>query len=269
MKFSTKVKYVTYGIIGAAVLIPLTLKAVETIPLTFKEGDVISASVINTLLSRVNDVQKGFTAASELNGSWSCTTYSPVQNSDPRCIANGMVYTKTGVMTFNSTAGTWSYAGSGGGDGPQSCGSFSSSGTYEVRANRLLLASPTYAGNQPGVFPLTRANPTVFRWDGINASIIECSKTAAPPAPADALTATVSVTSVALTWTDQSTDETGFKVQRKTSVSGMWADVTTTAANAISYNDTGLTGGKYWYRVIATNSNGDAMSSSEVQAIIP
>jgi len=269
MKLSQKAKYFTCGVLAAVVLIPLTLKAVETIPLAFNEGDVISASVINTLLRRVNDVQKGFTAASDLNGSWSCKTSTRIQNNDPRCVADGLLYSKTGVMTFNSTAGTWSYAGNGGTDGPSSCGIFASGGNYEVLSNRLILVEVQTNRTDTNVYPLIRANPTVFRWDGANASIIECSKMTSPPAPANALTATVSGNSVALTWTDQSTDETGFKVQRKTSVKGSWADVTTTAANATSYNDTGLTGGTYWYRVIATNSNGDAMSSSEVQATIP
>lgn len=265
MKFSTKVKCFTCGIIGAAMLIPLTLTADETIPIKFKEGDVISASVINTLLSRLNDVQKGFTANSDLNGSWSCTTHSSVQNSDPRCVEDGLLYKKTGVMTFNSETDSWSYAGNGGADGPQSCGSFYSSGTYEVRANRLILANDVWTN----VYPLTRANPNVFRWDGANASIIECSKMATPPEPVNDLTAVVSGNSVALTWTDQSTDETGFIVQRKISAEGIWTDIATTMENVNTYNNTSLINGTYWYRVIATNSNGDAISSSEVQAVIP
>jgi uncharacterized protein (DUF2141 family) len=71
---------------------------------------------------------------------------------------------------------------------------------------------------------------------------------------------------VALAWTDQSADETGFKVQYKTSAKGSWTTATTTAANATSYTISSLTAGKYWIRVVAKNSDGDAMSSSEVQA---
>jgi hypothetical protein len=97
-------------------------------------------------------------------------------------------------------------------------------------------------------------------------NLIVLEKNNVAPAPADALTATVSGTSVALAWTDQSTDETGFKVQYKTSAKGSWTTATTTAANATSYTISSLTAGKYWIRVIAKNSDGDAMSSSEVQA---
>jgi hypothetical protein len=97
-------------------------------------------------------------------------------------------------------------------------------------------------------------------------NLIVLEKNNVAPAPADALTATVSGTSVALAWTDQSTDETGFKVQYKTSAKGSWTTATTTAANATSYTISSLTAGKYWIRVVAKNSDGDAMSSSEVQA---
>ena len=42
--------------------------------------------------------------------------------------------------------------------------------------------------------------------------------------------------------------------------------VITTAANATTFSISNLTADKYWIRVVAKNSNGDAMSSSEVQA---
>ena len=101
-------------------------------------------------------------------------------------------------------------------------------------------------------------------------NIIVLDRKNTPPAPADALSATVNSSGgVALTWTDQSTDETGFKVQYKTSAKGSWATATTTAANSISYSLSGLTAGTYWIRVIAVNSYGDAISSSEVQAVVP
>jgi hypothetical protein len=81
-----------------------------------------------------------------------------------------------------------------------------------------------------------------------------CTRTSTAPTPANALTATVSSTSVALTWVDQSSDETGFKVQRKTSATADWETITTTTANTTSYTNSGLTNGTYWFRVIATNN---------------
>jgi hypothetical protein len=100
-------------------------------------------------------------------------------------------------------------------------------------------------------------------------SIVVLDRKNTPSAPAEALSATVNSSGgVALTWTDQSTDETGFKVQYKTSAKGSWTTATTTAANTTSYTLSSLTAGTYWIRVVAANSYGDAMSSSEVQAVI-
>ncbi|MDM8565044.1 choice-of-anchor Q domain-containing protein [Candidatus Halobeggiatoa sp. HSG11] len=80
---------------------------------------------------------------------------------------------------------------------------------------------------------------------------------AIPVAPS-ALTATaVSQIQINLSWTDNSNNETGFKIERDGSL------ITTTAADAINYNDTGLTcGTTYNYSVTATNANGDSTATT-------
>jgi hypothetical protein len=80
---------------------------------------------------------------------------------------------------------------------------------------------------------------------------------AAPSAPA----AVAGRTSVALTWTDQSVNETGFTVQRATSANGPWSNVATVASatgpaigGAVAYTDTTVARRTtYSYRVIANN----------------
>ena len=69
---------------------------------------------------------------------------------------------------------------------------------------------------------------------------------------------------VSLTWTDNSTDETGFKVLRKDILKGSYSTVTTTSADVISYIDTVTAAGLYWYRVSATNSIGDSTPSKVI-----
>jgi fibronectin type 3 domain-containing protein len=74
--------------------------------------------------------------------------------------------------------------------------------------------------------------------------------------------------SVTLTWTDASSDETGFRVERKLG-SGSFASIGTPGANSTSFNDPGpLTAGStYTYRVFATKTNApDSLQSNEVQA---
>lgn len=81
-----------------------------------------------------------------------------------------------------------------------------------------------------------------------------------PPTAPTGLTATaVSSSGIDLSWTDTSGNEDGFKVQRAPAGAGPWSDVTTTAADATSFSDTGLAvGSTHHYRIIATNPAGDS-----------
>jgi hypothetical protein len=88
------------------------------------------------------------------------------------------------------------------------------------------------------------------------------------PAAASNLTATaISATEIDLTWTRNSTDESGFKIMRSTD-NVNFTLVTTTAAETTSFaNKTGLSPStQYFYKVIATNAVGDAAASSTANA---
>jgi hypothetical protein len=266
MKLTQKTKYFTLGILAASALVPLAIYAVETIPLSFREGDIISAGVINSMLSRLNEVQKGYSSSSEIEGTWACTTYSVSNSCGTGFISTGggVQVAKTQTIAFSCTGGVCTATASD--FFPGSCnGGSTLSQTYELNGN--VMASGW------GVHAIQKINAAKFVWQ-INSSLpqqhyVACEKQNLVPAPADAVAATVSEKNVSLSWTDQSTDETGFRVERKTSAKGAWVALNTTATNAVSYSDTTGTTGTYWYRVIATNSNGDAISSSEVQAVLP
>ena len=88
------------------------------------------------------------------------------------------------------------------------------------------------------------------------------------PAAPSGLTATaISTTQINLSWTDNASNETGFKIERKTGAGGTYAQIGTVGANLTTYNDTGLTDGTtYFYRVRATNAVGDSAYSSETSA---
>lgn len=78
----------------------------------------------------------------------------------------------------------------------------------------------------------------------------------------------VSTSGIDLSWTDNSTNETGFKVDRKTGASGAYSQVATVGAGTVTYSDTGLSEGKtYYYRVSAYNAEGDSPESDEVYAV--
>lgn len=90
------------------------------------------------------------------------------------------------------------------------------------------------------------------------------------PADPSGLTATAtSLHKIALAWTDNSDDEDGFKVERSLDGSTGWTLIHTTAANVTSYTDTNLSSGTtYYYRVVATNANGDSGYTAVVSATV-
>ena len=89
------------------------------------------------------------------------------------------------------------------------------------------------------------------------------------PAPLSGLTATaVSTSQINLSWTDSSSDKTGFQIDQATG-SNFTQNLTTVTvgANQTSYSATGLSAGTtYYYRVRAINANGDSADSSPVDA---
>ena len=92
-----------------------------------------------------------------------------------------------------------------------------------------------------------------------------------PPAVPTNLGATAPTSSsVNLTWSDNSNNETGFRVERKTGVAGAWQLLTTTAANATSYQDNTVAATtQYFYRVRSTGAGGDSGSSNEAGVTTP
>ncbi|WP_295440558.1 S8 family serine peptidase, partial [uncultured Thiodictyon sp.] len=91
-----------------------------------------------------------------------------------------------------------------------------------------------------------------------------------PAAPSNLSTTVASPSQIDLSWTDNSTDETGFRIERKTGVAGPWAEITATAANATSYPDAGLTPATaYYYRVSAYHATGTSGYTNESTVTTP
>lgn len=87
-----------------------------------------------------------------------------------------------------------------------------------------------------------------------------------PAAPSNLTTAANSSTSVSLNWTDNASNETGFKIERATG-SGSFVTLTNVSAGVKNYTDTSAVAGTtYRYRVSAYNSAGSsaAVTSSNV-----
>ena len=117
---------------------------------------------------------------------------------------------------------------------------------------------PTTIGYErptPGVIPPTRTKRMRPR------------STAVPSAPSGLAATAVSTSQINLSWTDNVTNETGFKIERKTGGGGTYAEIATVGAGVTTYSDTGLTEATtYFYRVRATNAVGDSAYSNEANA---
>ena len=92
-----------------------------------------------------------------------------------------------------------------------------------------------------------------------NASATTQSGGTIPAAPSNLTASAISSSQINLTWQDNSTNETGFKVEQAASTSGPWTQIVTTGTNVTSYSNTGLPScTTYYYRICAYNSGGNS-----------
>jgi len=90
-----------------------------------------------------------------------------------------------------------------------------------------------------------------------------------PIAP-NGLAAVAGASLVSLAWYDNSSDETGFKIERKVGSGGSWSQIATTGQNIAAFIDNNVSAGTtYIYRVRAYNASGDSSYSGEISATIP
>jgi titin len=90
-----------------------------------------------------------------------------------------------------------------------------------------------------------------------------------PPAPTNLTATAVSSGQVNLAWTDNASNEDGFRIERSTD-GVTFTEVTTVAANAVSYADTSVSpAATYYYRVRAYNSAGDSDYTNVSSATTP
>jgi alpha-tubulin suppressor-like RCC1 family protein len=83
-------------------------------------------------------------------------------------------------------------------------------------------------------------------------------------APSGLTATTVSQTQIDLTWVDNTNNELGFRIERKTGVTGIWETIIILGENTNSYSDTTVTpGNTYYYRIMAYNAFSNSEYSGE------
>lgn len=149
-------------------------------------------------------------------------------------------------VTFKSGGATLCTAA----QSPFTCVWTAATGSYTLTAVATDNGSPAASTTSASVQVTVTATPTV------------------PAAPSGLSVAAISSSELDLTWTDNSTDETGFQVERAPDVAGApgtWTTVGTVGANVTHYADTGLAAAtRYWFRVRATNAAGASSPTGAV-----
>jgi hypothetical protein len=100
-------------------------------------------------------------------------------------------------------------------------------------------------------------------------SIANATTLVSPPTAPSGLAATAaSATEIDLTWTDNSSNETAFSIERSTSSAGPFTVVGSVGPNVTSFADSGLSAATtYYYRVDAQNAGGNSGYTSVSSAL--
>jgi phospholipase C len=98
-------------------------------------------------------------------------------------------------------------------------------------------------------------------------TVIATFKLLVPAAPSSLTAEVKSSRKIILTWSDNSDNESGFIIERKKGLLGIYSQAASVAADATSWSDTGRApGSDYYYRIKAYNADGSSLYSAEAAA---
>ena len=234
-------------------------------PHTFSAGDTISADMMNEIFDYIKNSNK-MISASDLIGTWSCLLYTTTGEcttantqlaedkkwdngtGDPLYIynTNTLEMIADNVSGGTTPDGTYSYTT----PLPNmfNCADAQHGGLGKwIVKNNVLFMTFSSGGNEGN--PAVEAQTMVVKLKKVtNTKLLmeykptkpifaECDKQNLPPTTPETYTASASGKTVSLAWTDNSTDETGFKVLRRDSCDGSFSTVGTADADATSASD--------------------------------
>jgi hypothetical protein len=248
----------------------------STVPYEFKDGQVISADTLNDLFGRIKMANEGFASASDLAGTWSCTTYD-LSGQSP---TNGMPNTQFALNTdlnLQTITQTWTFSSNGqtlsmdklqlGGIADNNNGGCAGQSAFSYKvsiiAPYLALTGNQGCTNGNGyVLAVKRTSPYKFVAP-LKQTVITCTAVNQPPNPPSDLTAQLGAGSATLNWTDNGGGTASFSVLKK--VNGAYTEIGTTNSSTVTYTDaTGAAGDMY--RIKSVNSNGASLASTAALA---
>jgi hypothetical protein len=247
----------------------------------FKEGDTISAATFNQIFSTLQKLNRTPKDA-DLVGTWSCSavwTGGPSGAGLTQDPTNTWLQSLSGAqLTMTATSASTSfptgYTFSTGNPSPfvSQSGTGAVSGTFVLLgnvmisngilgANNYLTHAVDVVSDERIIFFPNSTSPNL-------AKVVMCDSATPVPAAPTATVATNTQTTVSVAWTDQSSDETGFKIYRRLSTQTA-ATQLATAVTASPYVDSSLTEGQTaYYNVSAYNSNGESSKSGVANATL-
>lgn len=226
-----------------------------------KAGQTISSDQLNEihmlLQKSIPEIK-----ASDLVDSYVCTNYTRSTYGSSTLSPDGLYYYEEFDVTFNDDGdGTFSWTGHSRLISPNEIGAYGTY-SYEVAMNKFFTLTSHFNIEQDG------ANYRFYGDVGTTVNNFKCINTKLLSSSATDLTATATNDSVTLTWMDNSTDETGFKILRKDSLTGAYSVIDTVGQDVTTYTDNTLVNGTYWYRVQVSNINGDSLASNVTKVVV-
>ncbi len=267
-------------------------------PININAGDVISADVLNEILTRINNLQTGgINSEQDLIGEWSCTSTCRYGACTDDKVFNGYWKNEDGIyivsqnmkiekvddtkvlMTYPHNLGQ-SFAET----GPQQClarvkngkifitnnlDDTSSYGDESCRDDELT-GGPydSYIGScnncyNTGAYSIEMIANQCFRMENINQSTTSCKKINIPPSSPLNLKVSLSGSSASLSWQKGDDRHTGYILKRKQTADGTYEAIASVSTD--SYSDNSISSGNtYWYRVFGTNEYGEGTGSNVV-----
>jgi hypothetical protein len=144
------------------------------------------------------------------------------------------------------------------------------SGWGQVGTTSASVTTFSDTGLTAGAIYYYRVRANGLGGSGAYSSVVNTTTfTATPLGPTNLVAQALTSTSIKLTWTDNATNETGYRIERSLDGSS-WTQLVTLGANVTTYTNTGLTKNKkYYYRVVAYNAAGDSPYSNVASATTP